>query len=78
MDLTFLTAMGPPGGGKTKITDRMVRHFNVLSYTETDDKTISVIFNKIVNAYLAGFEDSIKELLSMTVDMVIDVYNVVK
>ncbi len=37
LDLTFLTAMGPPGGGKTRITDRTIRHFNVLSYTETDD-----------------------------------------
>jgi dynein heavy chain len=40
LDLTFLTAMGPPGGGKTRITDRIVRHFNVLAYTETDDTTI--------------------------------------
>jgi dynein heavy chain len=78
LDLTFLTAMGPPGGGKTRITDRMVRHFNVLSYTETDDATITVIFNKIVAAYLATFNEEIVGKLEKTVNMVIDVYNVVK
>jgi len=39
--LTFLAAMGPPGGGRTFITDRMVGHFNMLSYTEVDDDTIT-------------------------------------
>ena len=39
--LVFLSAMGPPGGGRTRITDRMSRHFNVISYTEVDDQIIN-------------------------------------
>ncbi len=32
-DLLMLVTMGPPGGGRTFITNRMIRHFNVLAYT---------------------------------------------
>jgi dynein heavy chain len=31
--LIMLSAMGPPGGGRTFITGRLVRHFNVIAYT---------------------------------------------
>lgn len=29
----MLAAMGPPGGGRTFITARLIRHFNVIAYT---------------------------------------------
>lgn len=35
-DITLLFAMGPPGGGRSHITNRIVRHFNNVSYTELD------------------------------------------
>lgn len=31
--LILLAAMGPPGGGRTFITARLIRHFNVIAYT---------------------------------------------
>lgn len=33
-DVIILSAMGPPGGGRTFITNRIIRHFNVIGYTE--------------------------------------------
>lgn len=35
-DVIILSAMGPPGGGRTFITNRLVRHFNLVVYTELD------------------------------------------
>ena len=32
--------MGPPGGGRTFITNRVVRHFNVIAYTDLDKDAI--------------------------------------
>lgn len=34
VDTQFVTAMGPPGGGRTFITNRYVRHFNVLALSQ--------------------------------------------
>jgi len=39
-DIVMLSAMGPPGGGRTAITPRLLRHFNVISYTDLDKETI--------------------------------------
>jgi len=44
-DLIVLTAMGPPGGGRSNITGRMVRHFNLIAYPELDRVIIQQIFN---------------------------------
>lgn len=51
-DLIILGAMGPPGGGRSNITNRCLRHFNVISYTDLDESTIKAIFLTLVNAFL--------------------------
>lgn len=30
IDIFFLTAMGLPGGGRSEVSRRLVRHFNIL------------------------------------------------
>jgi len=30
IDIFFLTAMGLPGGGRSEVSKRLVRHFNIL------------------------------------------------
>jgi dynein heavy chain len=43
-DITILCCMGPPGGGRTFITPRMLRHFCTISPTELDDETVNAIY----------------------------------
>ena len=52
-DIILLTAMGPPGGGRTFITNRFVRHFNIFAYTDLDEETIKQIFSTMSNYFLS-------------------------
>eukprot|EP01028_Stygiella_incarcerata_P002288 TRINITY_DN1424_c1_g1_i1.p1 TRINITY_DN1424_c1_g1~~TRINITY_DN1424_c1_g1_i1.p1 ORF type:complete len:2631 (-),score=647.35 TRINITY_DN1424_c1_g1_i1:5218-13110(-) len=51
IDVLLVTAMGPPGGGRTFITPRFMRHFNFVSVTEFDDETSKSIFSSILGWY---------------------------
>jgi len=53
--MSLLAAMGPPGGGRTNITARFARHFNILAYTELDELTIIGIFSKMAKHFLRKF-----------------------
>jgi len=60
--------MGPPGGGKSVITSRMVRHFNLLAYTELDEGSIKSIFNNLMRYFFRQFPDTIKEIIPMLIE----------
>ena len=51
MDLIFVSAMGPPGGGRTFLTPRILRHLNLISIAEFDDDTLSRIFGTILRFF---------------------------
>lgn len=47
----LITAMGPPGGGKSFITPRFQRHFNVIAFANFDENTMNTIFRSILKWY---------------------------
>ncbi|XP_075795609.1 dynein axonemal heavy chain 1 isoform X2 [Pelodiscus sinensis] len=54
VDINFVCAMGPPGGGRNAITSRLTRHFNYLSFTEMEDSSKKKIFSTILGSWMAG------------------------
>lgn len=76
--ITLLAAMGPPGGGRSNITGRCVRHFNVLAYPELDRETISQIFSKLVKNFFKRYANNVQQLVPLLVDAVLDVYYLVR
>lgn len=59
VDINFVGAMGPPGGGRNAITPRLSRHFNYLSFTEMEDSSKKKIFSTILGSWmgeLKGFK----------------------
>jgi hypothetical protein len=53
----FVSAMGPPGGGRNDISSRMVRHMNIVTIDEFDDATMLRIFGTICDMHFGkGFD----------------------
>ena len=53
----FVSAMGPPGGGRNDITGRFTRHMNIVSIDEFDDATMTRIFANITDWHFGkGFD----------------------
>jgi dynein heavy chain len=56
-DIIFIAAMGPPGGGRSVITPRLQRHFNIMTYTDLQDESVHTIFFTIISAFMYNFSD---------------------
>lgn len=56
-DIIFIAAMGPPGGGRSVITPRLQRHFNIMTYTNLQDESVHTIFFTIISAFMYNFSD---------------------
>ena len=48
LDVIFLAAMGPPGGGRTQITQRYVRHFNLINIVPFGAKVSARVFSSFI------------------------------
>jgi dynein heavy chain len=53
-NVRFAGAMGPPGGGRNSISNRYIRHFNVLYIQPYKDETLKTIFSTIMDWLFAS------------------------
>merc|ERR1740130_2626019 len=74
-DIQLIAAMGPPGGGKTKITPRLSRHFNTINYTPFEETSLTSVFNTILNFFFMKFDGKVRALMDLLVVSTIAVYN---
>ena len=76
VDIQFMAAMGPPGGGRTQITQRYVRHFNLINFVPFNDESLARVFATIVDWFFAkGFVGPVKQVGASLVQSTINVYN---
>ncbi|XP_050498494.1 dynein axonemal heavy chain 2 [Diabrotica virgifera virgifera] len=66
-------AMGPPGGGRNVISERLLSCFNVINMTFPEDETLSRIFGTMLGQHLADFDEMVKlvgrEITETTIDL---------
>lgn len=62
VDINFLVALGPPGGGRNPLTSRIVRHFNILTFCNLQDDSKERIFNTILQNHLIGMPGEGRDL----------------
>ena len=77
VDVQFVCAMGPPGGGRTQITQRYVRHFNMLNFVPFNPSSLKTIFGAICDWFLCDFGSSIKKMGDKLVDATTELYDLV-
>lgn len=67
-DIVFIAAMGPPGGGRSALTARFQRHFNFLVYTNLGRDSMSMIFEKILRAFIGRFSEDVGQSIEQIVE----------
>ena len=78
-DMILVGCMGPPGGGRNPVSNRMLRHFNFLSFTDMSDESLTRIFDSILGATLTkNFEEEVAALSRPISEATIEIYNTVR
>ncbi|KAJ3159379.1 Dynein heavy chain 1, axonemal [Geranomyces michiganensis] len=78
VDVTFVCAMGPPGGGRNPVTPRFTRHFNLFSFVEMDNPSLQRIFSTILGSFLSRFSADIQKQTDPIVEASINIYNTIR
>ncbi|KAJ3217583.1 Dynein heavy chain 7, axonemal [Dinochytrium kinnereticum] len=76
VDIQFIGAMGPPGGGRNPVTSRFLRHFNTISMTNFDDQTLGRIFETVLTWHFTSnnFVSDVQLLATPIVNATRDIY----
>lgn len=77
--MLILTSMGPPGGGRNVISERLQSRFNLINMTFPENSIIQRIFDTMLTQHLVEFDEEVKLVGHEITDTCIDLYsNVVK
>jgi dynein heavy chain len=60
--MQLIAAMGPPGGGRSQISERTQSRFNLLNFTFPADSEVVRIFETLLSLHFADFDDEIKPM----------------
>jgi len=74
IDIVHVSAMGPPGGGRTEITGRLRRHYNTITAADLARESIIKIFSTILAHFMNPFEQAIQDLCPTIVESSIIIF----
>ena len=76
IETRFVSAMGPPGGGRTFITPRFQRHLSVISLADFEDDTLLRIFSSILHWFFTNFKfgENVTKVENKIVQATRDIY----
>ncbi|CAM6082178.1 unnamed protein product [Calypogeia fissa] len=78
IDVQFVSAMGPPGGGRNLVTQRYMRHFNQVGVSQVACDSLKLIFSTILDWHLT-IKNNFPNQVSLTsfdvINATMDVYD---
>lgn len=76
IDFRFISAMGTPGGGRSYLTPRFMRHLSLISLSDFEDDTLLRIFSSILHSVFVNrkFSENVVKLENKIVQASRDVY----
>ena len=74
-DMQLMVSMGPPGGGRAVISERLQSRFNMINFTQSADQETKQIFEAILGPRISEFSDDIKSLTKPFIESTLDIYN---
>lgn len=76
VDVQFVAAMGPPGGGRNSVTNRYLRHYSVVSVTAFDVDNLTTIFSALVDWWMQkdGYGSNLTRLARPLVAATLELY----
>ena len=75
LDIQLMCAQGPPGGGRTAVTQRFSRHMHHIAVNEFEVATNKLIFRRILEWHFGtGFGKAFKPLAEKVVEATSEVY----
>ena len=70
----FIAANAPPGGGRSEVTARLLRHFHLINVPDISNSTMKSIFLHILSGFLQIFPPEFAALAEPIIDGCIEVY----
>uniref|UniRef100_A0A3P8VN13 Dynein axonemal heavy chain 2 n=1 Tax=Cynoglossus semilaevis TaxID=244447 RepID=A0A3P8VN13_CYNSE len=73
-DMILLASMGPPGGGRTHISERLQSRFNLINMTFLQESQIRRIYSTMINQKLQGFKEEVKPIGDTLTQATLELY----
>jgi len=70
----FIAANAPPGGGRSVVTARLLRHFHLINVPDLNKETMMKIFASILEGFLVDFPSDFQALTNPLVNGTLTVY----
>ncbi|XP_053341025.1 dynein axonemal heavy chain 2 [Clarias gariepinus] len=73
-DMFLLSSMGPPGGGRTRISGRLQSRFSLINMTFPADSQIKRIYGTMIKQKLQEFEEELKPIGNVLTQATLELY----
>ncbi|XP_068166166.1 dynein axonemal heavy chain 2 [Antennarius striatus] len=76
-NMFLLASMGPPGGGRTHMSERLQSRFNLINMTFPHDSQIRRIYSTMINQKLESFKEELKPIGEILTTATLELYEAV-